>query len=57
MKLHVIFGSLCILYALASVTILIVSYAALDSAWMAGPPAANDNFEVGSMFHMRIHVE
>ena len=54
MKLHVIFGSLCILYALASVTILIVSYAALDSAWMAGPPAANDNFEVGSSFNMRI---
>ena len=47
-KLHIIFGSFCILYAMVSVTVLSVSYSAM-SVWF-GPAVQGDNFEVCAFF-------
>ena len=53
LKLHMIFGTSCILFAFASVTVLSTSYASM-SAWENGPTALNDNFEVWHSSDTRI---
>jgi hypothetical protein len=45
LKLHMIFGTVCIVFSFASFTVLMTSYASM-MAWDAGPTALNDNFEV-----------
>jgi len=40
-----IFGTSCIVFAFASMTVLVTSYASM-SAWESGPTVLEDNFEV-----------
>jgi len=45
LKLHIIFGVVCIIFAFGSITVLFTSYASM-SVWDSGPAAQDDNFEV-----------